>query len=123
MTEIIVLRTALVFSPVCSIIPCHIMKIVMCYFRFNFLRLFQYAGPVHLGHGALVEEDKVGPFVMPDQVPSPHGIPQVVTPAQAPSPSPSPSPFSLNQVLFLFNIFEVLSLFHMKFYFMTYHMN
>ncbi|KAJ4795845.1 transcription regulator [Rhynchospora pubera] len=55
----------------------------------------RYAGPVHLAHGAL-EEDKVGPLVMPEQVPSPHGIPQVVTPAP---PSPSPSPFSLNQLL------------------------
>lgn len=70
--------------------------------------LLQYAGSLHLAHGALVEEDKVGPLVMPEQVPSPHGIPQVVTPS--PAPSPSPSPFSLNQVCFFFD-FSIFVLF------------
>jgi hypothetical protein len=71
--------------------------------KLRFLRhlcFLQYTGSLHLAHGSLVEEDKVGPLVMPEQVPSPHGIPPVVTPA--PPASPSPSPFSLNQVFFLF---------------------
>ncbi|XP_078152405.1 uncharacterized protein LOC144547593 [Carex rostrata] len=41
--------------------------------------------------------DNVDPLIMPEQIPSPHGIPQMVPPAQA--PSPSPSPFLLDQLL------------------------
>ncbi|XP_078164258.1 uncharacterized protein LOC144559154 isoform X1 [Carex rostrata] len=87
MTEIIVLGTALLFSPVLYHGILRTLRFVI-FVYFSFLLLLQYA---------LVEEDNVDPLIMTEQIPSPFGVPQVVRPDQA--PSPSPSPFLLDQLL------------------------
>ncbi|TKY68978.1 CCR4-NOT transcription complex subunit 1 [Spatholobus suberectus] len=51
--------------------------------------LSQYAGPLHISSGALMEDEKVTPLGMSDQLPSAQGLLQA---------SPAPAPFSLSQL-------------------------
>lgn len=56
---------------------------------------------IHLASNTMGEEDKVGPLIIPEHVPSAQGLTQVTpspSPSPSASPSPSPSPFSLSQV-------------------------
>nr|CAD1832719.1 unnamed protein product [Ananas comosus var. bracteatus] len=57
---------------------------------------------IHLASNTMGEEDKVGPLIIPEHVPSAQGLTQVTpspSPSPSASPSPSPSPFSLSQLL------------------------
>ncbi|XP_019463582.1 PREDICTED: CCR4-NOT transcription complex subunit 1 isoform X3 [Lupinus angustifolius] len=51
--------------------------------------LSQYAGPLHISTGTLMEEEKVTPLGLSDQLPSAQGLLQA---------TPTPAPFSLSQI-------------------------
>lgn len=51
--------------------------------------MLQYAAPIHPVPVAMVEDDKGGPLLIPERVPSAQGLTQVAA---------SQSPFSLSQV-------------------------
>ena len=69
---------------------------LICYF----LEFFQYAGPLRLSSGALMEDEKLAALGLSDQLPSAQGLFQA---------TPSQSPFSVSQVWsFLFLFFNVL---------------
>ncbi|KAK7350377.1 hypothetical protein VNO77_08930 [Canavalia gladiata] len=51
--------------------------------------LSQYAGPLHISSGALMEDEKVTPLGLSDQLPSAQGLLQA---------TPTPAPFSISQL-------------------------
>ncbi|KAE9611238.1 putative CCR4-Not complex component, Not1, CCR4-NOT transcription complex subunit 1, HEAT [Lupinus albus] len=51
--------------------------------------LSQYAGPLHISTGTLMEEEKITPLGLSDQLPSAQGLLQA---------TPTPAPFSLSQI-------------------------
>ncbi|KAL2319967.1 hypothetical protein Fmac_028936 [Flemingia macrophylla] len=51
--------------------------------------LSQYAGPLHMSSGALMEDEKVTPLGLSDQLPSAQGLLQA---------TPAPAPFSISQL-------------------------